>query len=316
MLRPYRPASGVLFPYGHIVSDVIPLHVKNLYSIPNIAKFKSDIDFLCQRYRPLQLSDLERIWELRNGKLPARYFLLSFDDGMREIYDVIAPILRSKGVPAIFFLNSANIDNRALMWRHKVSLLIERSQQSPGRIPPQLGVRSTETLIARLKGLRFSDEWLLDDIAKLFELDFDEYLRRVRPYLTRTQILDLASQGFELGSHSESHPYFNEITVEDQKKQISDSVQSIRALGVPCRYFAFPFHDNEVPTSVFKHITNLGLTYSFGTSEGRLDSVPFSFQRFSLDGDNADSSIQDLLKQLSAKSIIRRLCGTGVIHRS
>ena len=315
MLRPYRLPAGVLFPYAHIVSDVIPLHVRHLYSIPSIAKFKSDIDFLCQHYRPLQLSDLDRIRELGNSKVPARYFLLSFDDGMREVYDVIAPILRNKGVPAIFFLNSATIDNRQLMWRHKVSLVIERSKQAPERIPPQLSVRSSEGLTARLKALRSADECILDDIARFYELDFDEYLRRVRPYLTTAQILELAGAGFEFGSHSENHPYFNEMTVEDQKRQVSGSVLSIRALGVSCRYFAFPFHDNGVPTSVFKHMADLGIILSFGTSEGRSDSVPFSFQRFALDGGNADSSIQDLLKQLSTKSAVRHLCGTDVIRR-
>src|SRR5215472_8978138 len=119
-VRPYCPPSGVLFPYGHIVSDVIPLHVRHLHPVLSIAKFKSDLDFLCQRYRPLQLSELERIQGLRNCKEPARYFLLSFDDGLREGYEIIAPILRNKGVPAIFFLNSATLDNRQLMWRHKI----------------------------------------------------------------------------------------------------------------------------------------------------------------------------------------------------
>ncbi|HEY6945939.1 MAG TPA: polysaccharide deacetylase family protein [Candidatus Acidoferrum sp.] len=316
MPREYCPSAGVLFPYGHIVSDVVPLHVKHLYSIPNITKFKSDIDFLCQRYKPLHPSELERISEHRNGNSSARYFLLSFDDGMREVYDVIAPILRDKGVPAIFFLNSATIDNKRLMWRHKISLLIERSQQAPRRIPPQLNVRSTESLIARLKALRYADESILDEIASFLELDFDEYLRRVRPYLSTAQISELASSGFEFGAHSHSHPYFNQITVEDQRRQVSQSVLFIRALGVPCRYFAFPFHDSGVPTSVFKYLRDLSIVLSFGTSEARSDSVPFSFQRFALDGSNAASSIQDLLKQLAAKSIIRHLCGTDVIHRS
>lgn len=312
----YSPSSGVLFPYGHIVSDVVPLHVKHLYRIPNIAKFKSDIDFLCQRYKPIQLSELGRIPEHRDGNSPARYFLLSFDDGMREVYDVIAPILRDKGIPAIFFLNSATIDNKRLMWRHKISLLIDQSQQAPGRIPPQLSVRSTESLIARLKALRYADEGILDEIASFFELDFDEYLRRASPYLSTAQILELASTGFEFGAHSDSHPYFNEIMVEDQRGQVSQSVLFIRALGVPCRYFAFPFHDNGVPTAVFKYMKDLSIVLSFGTSEARLDSISFSFQRFALDGDKADSSIQDVLKQLAAKSIIRHLCGTDVIHRS
>lgn len=103
MVEPYHPPCGALFPCGHIVSDVNPPHVRHLFSAPNIAKFKTDLDFLCQRYRPLQLSELDRIRGLHDNKVPACCFLLSFDDGLREAYDVIAPILRNKGIPAIFF---------------------------------------------------------------------------------------------------------------------------------------------------------------------------------------------------------------------
>lgn len=312
----YRPPAGVLFPCGHTVGDIAPLHVRHLYRIPGIAKFKSDIDFLCRRYQPLQLSELERILFLHHKKGSAQYFVLSFDDGMREVYDVIAPILREKGIPALFFLNSTTIDNKRLLWRHKVSLLIARAQQEGGRIPPQLSVGRGKSLCTKLLALRFADERILDDIARFFELDFSEYLRGSQPYLTTGQVLELARAGFEFGAHSASHPYFNEIPVEDQKEQISGSVRFIRALGLPCRYFAFPFHDNGVPTSVFKYMRELDLVLSFGTSDARLDSVPFSFQRFALDAENTDSSVPDVLKQLSAKSFVRRLCRTEVIRRN
>jgi peptidoglycan/xylan/chitin deacetylase (PgdA/CDA1 family) len=312
----YRPPAGVLFPYAHVVSDVAPPHIRHLYEIPSVAKFKTDLDFLCRRYRPLRLSELPHILALRGNKGPARCFLLSFDDGMREAYEVIAPILREKGVPAIFFVNDASIDNRRLMWRHKVSLLVERSQQQPGRIPSALNVRPGESLCAKLKALRFADEHTLDEVASFFELDFGEYLRSARPYLTTDQVLELARAGFEFGAHSASHPYFNELAVEDQKDQISRSVQFIRALGLPCRYFAFPFHDLGVPASIFRYMTDLDLVLSFGTSEGRVDSIGFSFQRFALDAGNSSSSLSDRLKQLSTESVVRRFCGTEVIRRN
>jgi peptidoglycan/xylan/chitin deacetylase (PgdA/CDA1 family) len=312
----YHPPAGVLFPYAHIVSDTPPLHVRHLYGVPKLAKFKSDIDFLCRRCRPLHLSDLERIPRLRSNKGSVRAFVLSFDDGMREVYDVIAPILREKGIPAIFFLNAPTIDNRQLMWRHKISLLTERSQKQPARIPPQISLRPGESVHARLKALRFADEHTLDEVASFFELDFGEYLRSARPYLTTDQVLELARAGFEFGAHSASHPYFNEMTVEGQKDEILRSVGFIRSLGLPCRYFAFPFHDNGVPGSVFRYMTDLELVLSFGTSEARVDSIGFSFQRFALDADNANSSIQDLLKQLSVRSVAYRFSGTETIQRN
>ena len=311
----YHPPAGVLFPYAHIVSDIAPSHVQYLYAVPSVTKFKSDIDFLCRRYRALQLSELEGMGR-HHDKRPALFFLLSFDDGMREVYDVIAPILREKGIPALFFLNSSTIDNKQLMWRHKISLLVERAKQRPGQIPSALHLRPGERLCAKLKALRSTDEHILDDVAKFFEIDFDAYLSSAKPYLTTDQVLALARDGFEFGAHSGTHPYFNELTVEDQKDQISRSVQFVRALGLPCKYFAFPFHDNGVPASVFRYMMDLGLVLSFGTSEARVDSIRFSFQRFALDAENARLTVERLLNQLSAKSLARRLSGRETIQRN
>ena len=65
---------------------------------------------------------------------------LSFDDGLREIANEIAPLCRQVGVPATFFVNSASLDNRFLCFRNKASLLIEKLsfdlvQARSGKLP-------------------------------------------------------------------------------------------------------------------------------------------------------------------------------------
>ncbi|HTS12547.1 MAG TPA: polysaccharide deacetylase family protein [Candidatus Limnocylindrales bacterium] len=312
----YSPPAGVLFPFGHIVSDMSPAHVRHLYSVPSTAKFREDIEYLCRHSQPLEIGELERLPQLRRRNVSARSFVLSFDDGMREVYDVIAPALVKKGLSAILFLNSATINNKRLMWRNKVSLVIERSKQQPGRFPPQLSGRTGGTLQAKLSALRFADEALIDEVARFFELDFDEYLRIAKPYLTTDQILALARDGFEFGGHSESHPYLQEMPIEDQKTQILESVRFIRSLGLPCRYFAFPFHDNGLPASLFTYLKDLNLVLSFGTSDAKVDSIAFSFQRFALDGENATVSVRDILRGLSTKSLARTLTRTKTIWRT
>lgn len=311
----YRPPAGLLLPSGHIVGDVAPDHVRHLFKIPSLTKFKADIEFLARHYEPLPLSELERTGYSPCERQPPKHFVLSFDDGMREVYDVIAPFLRAKGIPAIFFLNSATIDNKTLMWRHKVSLLIAASQRHP-EIAPPLKLQPGKTVAAKLRSLRSSDEHILDDIAVSLDLDFDDYLHNKRPYLTTPQVLELARQGFEFGAHSARHPYFSEIPVQSQEQEISQSVHFIRALGLPCRYFAFPFDDNGVPTSVFEYMRDLGLALSFGSSDARIDSVSFSLQRFALDAENSDSPIPELLERLTAKSLAFRLARIEVIHRN
>jgi hypothetical protein len=186
----YRPPEGVLFPCGHAVAHVPPLHVKHLSPVPRPGKFQSDLDFLCRKLHPLEVLELEQLPRRHQAKMSPQSFILSFDDGLREGYEVIAPMLSRQGVPAIFFINSATIDNTRLMWRHKISLLIERSSNCPGASPTN-EPSSNENLQEKLRALKFADEGLIDDIAKFYEVDFDDYCGP-RNRTTTDQVLGLS----------------------------------------------------------------------------------------------------------------------------
>src|SRR5262245_56269169 len=103
-----RTFSGVplVIPYYHLVSDISVPHVSHLYRFRTIAEFTSDVEFLLRRFEPVTLND---IVEALNGTriLSRASFHLTFDDGFREMQDIVAPILQRAGVPATFFLNTA-----------------------------------------------------------------------------------------------------------------------------------------------------------------------------------------------------------------
>src|SRR5260370_39710633 len=98
-------------------------------------------------------------------------------------------MIREQGGRAVFFVDSATVDTRRLMWRHKISLIIDRCKQEPRIVPPELSVGRGESLDAKLKALQFADEHIIDDIARFCEVDFDDYLHRAQPYLTTDQVL-------------------------------------------------------------------------------------------------------------------------------
>ena len=123
-LSPAILGTPLVIPYYHMVSDEQVPHVKHLYRYRNIRQFTKDLDFFLSHYEPVTLDDL--LQHLNgNRSLPKRCFLLTFDDGFREMYDVVAPILKAKGVPAIFFLTTGFIDNVDMAHHCKLSLLVE-----------------------------------------------------------------------------------------------------------------------------------------------------------------------------------------------
>jgi len=81
-----RALAGVEFilPYYHVVSDHEIPHVKHLYRHKSVSDFKADLDFILAHYSPIDLSEL--LNHVQSGRpLPEKSFLLTFDDGFREM---------------------------------------------------------------------------------------------------------------------------------------------------------------------------------------------------------------------------------------
>ncbi len=259
-----------IMPFYHIVSNQPCPHIKHLYRVKTVHEFEADLDFLLHHYLPISAADLN---DVLNGKYNGkRIFLLTFDDGLRECYDVIAPVLLRKGIPAIFFLNSDFINNRALMFRYKVSLLIEQLNNTN----PQLS--------QQLKAQR-SDSQLIQQTAEQLQYSFDDFLKAQQPYLTTTQVQVLQKQGFTIGAHSLNHPYYEDITLQEQLNQTLGSLAALQQqFGIKEKLFAFPFTDYGVKQDFFEAtITAQKIDFSFGGAGFKHDVSPRHLQRLAME---------------------------------
>jgi peptidoglycan/xylan/chitin deacetylase (PgdA/CDA1 family) len=60
--------------------------------------------------------------------------------------------------------------------------------------------------------------------------------------LTWNEVREIADLGFEIGSHSVTHPNFASISVAKARSELADSKKTIEdRLGKPVRWFAYPF---------------------------------------------------------------------------
>jgi peptidoglycan/xylan/chitin deacetylase (PgdA/CDA1 family) len=251
----------LILPLYHLVADEAPPHLRHLYPIKNTTDFVRDLDFLLKHYAPLDfpnLLDLAR----RGQPPPQNAFLLTFDDGLREFHDVIAPILRQKGVPAICFLNSDFIGNQGLFFRYKGSLLLDAFAQQPALAQRQ----DIQVWLARHAGaaqgwwqgllsIPYAHRAALDELAGLIGLDFGQYLREQRPYLDGAQINSLLAQGFSFGAHSRDHPEYRFLSFDEQIRQTRESVEAVCGrFALPYRAFAFPFTDYGVSRPFFAKV--------------------------------------------------------------
>jgi peptidoglycan/xylan/chitin deacetylase (PgdA/CDA1 family) len=310
----------MLLPYYHIVSDEWVPHVSPLYGFRNIREFGKNLDWLLSHADPLSLKDFLAV-TASGLPAPRHSFFLTFDDGFREIFDVVRPILRAKGVPAVFFVTSGTVDNKFLCLHQKIALILDvlarKSVELARKVGDFLsshGVRGMEALDA-IRSLEYSQDNLVNDVAGICEIDLSDYLRSAKPYLTSDQISILLADGFGIGSHSIDHPRYSGISFDEQVRQTADSMNDLAGrFALPYRLFAFPHSDAGVSMRFFENIfSTQTVQATFGTSAPHVDCVPRSFQRFSME--KTRLSAASIVALQTARRFKQRLTGGTLIKR-
>lgn len=311
-----------LLPFYHTISDERLPHICNLYEVKDSKCFIKEIDFLCKNFDPISINELCSI--VYNGeKLKKPVFHLTFDDGLKEVYTIIAPILEKKGIPATFFINTGFVDNTNLFYRYKVSLIIEKIKSSNklDDFKDIYKIKEFDSLdkhliINKLLHLSHSDEDKIDQIGNSLKIDFNNYLQASQPYLTSEEIITLANKGFTIGSHSVNHPHFNKLSIEEQKTQITQSFLYLDNLGVANNhYFSFPFSDEGIQAQFFNwlHGEEPKCKLTFGTSGLKDDFVRFHVHRVPME--DSKLKVEQLVKSEYFYFLLKSILGKNRISR-
>ena len=325
MLQSLIKLSGkrLFIPLYHSVSDDELFHIKHLYSICNKKQFLDDLDFILKHFNPI---DVNTLYESIINKEPVKgnSVLFTFDDGLKEINDIVAPILKQKGIPAIFFINPAFTDNKDLFYRYKASLVIEKlktgsySNALISEISKKLNsTNSINSVVKEILNISYSQKNIIDEIAVLLEYDFDLFLKENKPYLTVQQLKNLVYQGFAVGAHSMDHPEYYKISFEEQIQQTVDSVDWVKNnFNQNINLFSFPFTDYEVSKRFFDLIYNPEkplVDLSFGCAGIKDDYHARNIQRLSME--EKSKSTKQILMNGYSSYLLKRFFGKNRIQR-
>lgn len=291
-----------IFPYYHIVRDDKAPHIEHLYPYKNISQFRLDIDFLLEHYNPLDPS------EVFYDSFPDNSFLLSFDDGLEEIYSIIYPILKEKGIKAIFFINPDFVDNKTSLYKHTISVTItclnnrdlftdELKELSKILSVP---LSSKADVVNALKSIAYVERELVHKVVDFLDISIRDFLDRQKPYVSRAQIQEMIDDGFYFGGHTMSHPPLGQLDITTQKQEIIDSIEWLKTnFDIDYSLFAFPFSDK----SASKKLLNKLFEYDpklivFGNAGLKKDIRASIIQRFSLEHPDRPAKKQVITENL------------------
>ena len=248
----------VVFPFYHTVSPEPLPHICHLYRVLKPEEFERDLEQLLRWFDPVSL---DSYLEKKEGKRGRRRLVLSFDDGLLGCHRYIAPLLRKKGIPAIFFLNNKFIDNRALFYRYKASLLIHQGREdcrAREQIAEFLKIPG-EMFESSIRMIAYEQRALLDALAREVGLDYSAYLRSKPVYLGTKEVKELLEWGFDIGAHSSDHRDFSGLEAGEMIEQVTSSIRDLqKRFGIQSSYFSFPFTSDGVPGKVIDSLLEEG----------------------------------------------------------
>ena len=238
------------------------LAVLAYHEVEDADRFAQHLDHVKRTMHPVSLEEVEAAASGRGG-LPHRAVLVTSDDGHRSVYETALPLLRERGLPAVFYVVAGLVGTDVPFWWEEVKALARAGGAASGfdGLAPE----------ALAKALKY-----VPDGQRLAALD---ELRRTStappppmPQLRREELRELEAGGVAVGNHTLTHPCLRYCSEEKVRHETSEAHRRLTdVLGHPPTSFAYP--NGSADKRVVRALSELGYRTAF-LFDHRLSEAP------------------------------------------
>jgi peptidoglycan/xylan/chitin deacetylase (PgdA/CDA1 family) len=255
--------------------------------------FARQIEHLARHHTLIAMDDLLCALDGEHA-LPADAALLTFDDGLREHYDVVFPLLWRRGIPAAFYPPSRPILEGRVLDVHKLHFVL--ASAADGRDVE----RALFTELGRIRGERAGGEngalerdeayrarcaarpsrWDAPEInvvkrmlqvelpapirARIVRALFDAFVGvdegvfAHELYATIDQLAGMVRAGMHIGSHGHAHVWLDALPAREQEDDLRASLRLLDAVQAPRDRWtvSYPYGGHDAAT--IDVVTRLG----------------------------------------------------------
>jgi peptidoglycan/xylan/chitin deacetylase (PgdA/CDA1 family) len=228
--------------------------VKTMEDVPivrvAIDDFCSQLKFLKRYFSIVTLDTIVK--NLNEKKLFDKPTIaITVDDGYKDNYDLLFPVLKENGASATIFLVTGFIGTDQKIWTERLLHLITHSKVKElvfEELYPGEEFEMSSWDGKKHAYIRFKHK-LKDFSLKKRNEYIDEISRRLGnppvnfgpTMLNWDQVREMADAGIVFGAHTVRHPILSKIPIEEAKEEIVFSKEKIEEeLGTMVRHFAYP----------------------------------------------------------------------------
>ncbi|WP_185827498.1 polysaccharide deacetylase family protein [Halomonas nitroreducens] len=251
-----NPLTIVMYHY------VRPLHRSRYPELKalELSCFRGQLDFIGRHYTVV---DMEQVIAATRGEpLPPRPLLLTFDDGYRDHYEHVVPLLVERGWQGSFFPPACAVREGRVLDVNKVHFTLA-SVEEPGCLVEAIFAALDEhrgehdladnaayfgtyahesrydgpevTFVKRMLQKGLPDGLRERVIERLFRrfVTTDEADFAADLYMSVDQLREIHAMGMCIGSHGDRHRWLNTLPGEWQRQEVDASLAFLGELGVP-----------------------------------------------------------------------------------
>jgi len=277
--------------------------------------FEKQMRILKKNFKVISAGELIDIMN-KDNKIPDNSIVITVDDGHEDFFLYAYPVLKKYSLPATLFVTTDFVDKKEWLWPDKLNYIIQNA--NPINVNLEINGKLTEFKFRTSLEKERSWDILSDHCLSLDHLDclkfIDELASRVKIEIpeqhTKTfkslnwdQVIEMAHNRIEIGSHTCSHPRLTKILNSQLVKELAKSKKLLEEkLNKPIDGFCYPFGRKvDINTKIKLEVQKTG--YLYGTIGYFNSSI--LFDKYELKRLGAGNDMNDFIKKIYGYELLK-----------
>tara|TARA_R110000744_G_scaffold18499_8_gene49659 strand:- start:9576 stop:10391 length:816 start_codon:yes stop_codon:yes gene_type:complete len=254
------------------------------------------VEFFEERYG--FISRQQFIDSIEDNKPVDRGVVLTFDDGFKDHYLNVLPILQEKKLWALFYVPTGHYKDKKILNVHRIHHLLgmydaqqlldhglklvdssmlnrEKIQEFDREIYRDQLLSSHQFRFKRLFNYYLRDAYKTDILDEMMARYLNEEELYSTLYLSEHELVEIEKEGSVVGSHTETHPVLSTLSYAQQKREIEGSMAFLNSfLEMKIKSFCYPYGGAATfNKSTIQVLKELNVHHSFMVGNREIKSI-------------------------------------------